>query len=166
VNLHNAYAFFIASLLLAPLHLAHAEETPYQEVAIDPYRIPWGIPTRDIWKQTALTHYAYTLEQECYCPLPAKSRVYIENNKVFAVKDLVTNRWLGKNKEIKYFKTINQLFDFIDESISKKPDSLRVVLDKHFGYPKIVEINPRYRIADDEINFKVSNLKQLEKIVE
>ncbi len=163
MNLRNTYALFITSLLLSPLHLAHADESPYREVAIDQSRIPWGLPARDIWKQTALTNYAFTLEQECYCPLPAKSRVYVENNKVFAVKDLSSNRWLDKNKEIKYFKTINQLFDLIDKNISKKPDSLHVLLDKHLGYPKLVEINPQYRIADDEINFRIRNLMMLKK---
>lgn len=109
----------------------------------------------------ALASYAYTLEQQCYCPLPAKSRVYIENNKVFAVKDLSTNRWL--DKEISRFKTVNQLFDFIDNNISKKPDNLHVVLDKHLGFPKLVEINPRYRIADDEISFRISEVMLLKK---
>ena len=152
-------AFFLIFILLTPLHLAGAEEVPYQEVNVD--QKFWGIPAREIWSQTALTDYAYTLEQQCYCTLPAKSRVYIANNKVLAVKDLSTNHWL--KKDLNNFKTINQLFDFIDEIVSKKPDSHQVVLDKHLGFPTLVEINPRYRTADDEINFRISDLKSLKK---
>ena len=151
--------FLLTMVLLIPLHFANAEEVPYQEVNVAQRH--WGIPAREIWSQTALTDYAYTLEQQCYCPLPAKSRVYVSNNKVFAVKDLSTNHWL--KKDLNNFKTINQLFDFIDEIVSKKPDSHQVVLDKHLGFPTLVEINPRYRTADDEINFRISDLKSLKK---
>lgn len=146
--------------LVVTSHVIHAEGIPYHEVPVDQNRVPWGIPAREIWKQSKLTSYAYTLEQQCYCPLPPKSRVYIVEDNVFAVKDLSTTRWL---KETKHFKTINQLFYLIDKNISDEPDSLQIVLDKKLGYPTTVNINPRYRMGDDEINFQISDFMLLKK---
>ena len=148
-------------VLLSPFTSVQAEGIPYREVAVDQSRIAWGIAAREIWKHAKLSNYAYTIEQHCYCSIPPKSRVYVVQNKVLAVQDLETHRWLKEDSELKGFHTINQLFELIDQRISQKPDSVHIVLNKHLGFPQLVKINPRYRMADDEINYQISKLMQL-----
>ncbi len=146
--------------LLFPLH-SIAEELPYREVEINSSSA-YGLAARALWKENSLTDYAFTFEQECYCSTPPKSRIYVVNNVVYSVRDLGANHWLKKD-DLRYFKTIDQLFLLIDSTLAKQPDSIHIELDRYLGFPKRVEINPRYRIADDEINFHISDLKLLKK---
>lgn len=147
--------------LMSPVVTAEVPAGFYEQ-EVDYRRLPWGLPARLLWQRSALDSYAYTLEQSCYCAAPPRARVYVADGEVIAVHDLDRATWLPA-EQLRLFSSIDRLFELIDALIAEQPDSLLVVLDKRLGYPAKVEINPRYRLADDEINFKISAFKKLVK---
>ena len=95
---------------------------------------------------------------QCYCSLPQHVRVYVSNGRVIRVTDLDNRRDITDPKLQKLYNTIPEYFALIDEAVAKRPDSMTVVYERYLGYPSKILINHSYRMADEELDFQLSDV--------
>jgi len=51
----------------------------------------------------------------------------------------------------------------IADYATQQPDRMSWKLNRYLGYPELIDIDPSYRMADDEIHFILSDFKVLTK---
>ena len=119
------------------------------------------LSARDNWEQNDYQDYRYTLEQECYCPQPKRTRVTVRAGRVTGVTDLGTGRPLSAAEAAGY-PTVSGLFRLIDRSVGKRPDSMTIVYHRSLGYPERIRIDFSYRVADDELDYRLSGMEILD----
>lgn len=87
-------------------------------------------------------------------------KVIVINDQIVDVANKSTG--LPLNKELaRAFKTIPQLFDFVD---SINPDSVaffEVEYDWRFGFPSLIKLDHSAGTADDELTFNVGPIERL-----
>ena len=112
---------------------------------------------RQIWNEQALSSYQYVFNWSCFC-LPeytAPVNIKVERGEwteISQVRDGVP----VSEKDWKRYKTIEELFDIIDEAFLQDAKEIRVEYDPDLGYPSLVFIDYDERIADEERGFNVT----------
>lgn len=143
-----------------PAGLAHAAVDGYRAAELESWRIQPGMNGRQTWRQVGLQDYTYRLRVACNCALNGESRVYVVDGKVARVEDRE-----GRVRQIQdAFAarfTVPALFRLIDEAAARRPDSMTWRLDRRLGYPAFIRIDPSYRIADDETDYRLDRLRPL-----
>jgi hypothetical protein len=122
-----------------------------------------GISGRDTWRLNNHRDYVYTLEQVCYCALPKKVQVYVIGDRVVQVEDLGVGRVYTSQDMLRSFRTINGYFSLIDELVARHPDSITIRHNRNLGYPEVIRVDPSYRMADEEVDYHIQDLKFLRK---
>ncbi len=122
-----------------------------------------GMNGRQTWKLNDHQDYAYTLEQTCYCVLPKRARVYVIGGKVAQVDDLKTGRVHTDPDMLGSFLPITGYFKLIDKLLAGHPDSITIHHNRRHGHPEVIKANPSYRMADEETDYRVSELKFLHR---
>ena len=138
-----------------------AESKPPAWFDIDFSTLQRGTSARQNWQLNELTSYVYEIEQHCCCDAPLKAHVYVQQERVTWVENLENGQLINTPEILSRYKTIPQLFDQIDRVMAQKPDSLTVEHDRYLGFPARFLANPRFLIADDEINYRIHWLKLL-----
>jgi len=126
-------------------------------------RMPRGMLGRKTWALNQPEDYVYQIEQHCYCPGPPKAEVFVVAGKVAQIKDSQSGQVITDPSQLRRFKTVPQLFEQIDRILAAKPDSVTLKLDRYLGYPARFTANPSYRMADEEIDYRINWLKPLIK---
>lgn len=134
----------------------------YSVEDVDSGRVRPGMNGRQTWTLTGIRDYVYTLEARCYCDLPGRTRIYVLGGLVTKVVDLSTSREYVGLRGLDAFPTIPELFGLIDTLVSQQPDRLTIEHDRWLGYPIRIFADPSRRLADDEIDYRVSDLKSLQ----
>ncbi len=116
------------------------------------------LKARENWELAHPENYSFMLERNCYCAGPRRVRVQVRQGRVVRVEDLESGERYTDEKTLRRYPTIEQLLTLIDEAMKKKPDSLTIVYDRRLGYPSRIYIDYSYRIADEEIDYRISNL--------
>jgi len=135
----------------------------YQITPINYQRIMPASNARETWKQNKLIDYVFIRQNKCYCDLAKNAQIYVLNNKIIQVIDLDNKKTYTQASQLKKYKTINQLFDFIDSSLLKHPDKIDINHDRFLGFPSRILIDPRKKHADDETNITINDLQLLTK---
>src|SRR5262249_35657118 len=111
------------------------------------------------WASKKIKNYHFTFGRSCFCPVEYAGPVVVtvRNGAIIAIRykdsgEPVNESWF------KYFPTINQLFDQIQNKIYQKPYRLEVEYDSELGYPRSVFSDGDKNIADDEGSSGVRNL--------
>lgn len=108
---------------------------------------------RSLWLKHATQTYVIEQMRACFCPGPHGFvwLTVVDNQIVEGVTadsgDSLTI------EELKRYKTVDGLFEFIDELEGRKPAVLEVEYDPDFGYPKNVYVDLHLEMADEEIGF-------------
>ncbi len=121
-----------------------------------------GVYARDSWRQSAISSYRYHLQVRCLCPLDGGSTVYVVEDRVVKVEN---NQGETRQLPVDLMQslTIPGLYALIDRYAAQQPDRMAWKLNRHLGYPEVIEIDPSYRVADDEIYYVLSDFKVLIK---
>ncbi len=115
---------------------------------------------RQLWRSQHLQNYEFIYEEQCFCLAPANTplKVSIKDDKIIQVVNLTSNQEI---KDLNFPKTIEQLFDIIDQAIKGHADEILVTYDSSLGYPNTVAIDYQKILADEEVSYTVKNLIKL-----
>ncbi|MCP4995927.1 MAG: hypothetical protein GY934_19440 [Gammaproteobacteria bacterium] len=152
---------------LMMIHSAASAQTPEGYVVTDerPQQGRAGVEmnARATWRLNDYQDYVYRLEQACYCVLPKVAKVYVVAGRVVQVEDLKTGRVHREGDMLRNFHTVSALLELIDKLVARHPDNMSVRYNRHLGYPELIKIDQSYRMADEEIDYRVLNLKFLRR---
>lgn len=116
------------------------------------------LSARQNWELTAPRDYGFVLDRRCYCAGPNRVRIQVRDGKVAAVEDLDTGKVLTDPASLRQYPTIDQVLEQIDQAMTRHPDNLTITYDRHLGYPARVYIDYSYRMADDEVDYRISDV--------
>jgi len=106
------------------------------------------------WRAQNLHTYAFTLQRSCFCVNVHPLYVFVLSDTVAGVLDLETvetvDRRLGE--------TVDGLFAFIENAITRRVRLIRADYDGTKGFPTEIDFDGAAQIADDEIFYKVSDV--------
>lgn len=126
------------------------------------------IRAKQIWMQSALDDYVFTVQKTCFCPLSVTLPIQftIENNQVsesqYDCSDINFIRaepLCDEKPGIELNQTVDNLFQIIDDAIEKKADSITVEYNQSLGYPVSIFIDFIELAVDDEVSYQVSRFK-------
>ena len=110
------------------------------------------------WERLGIDAYAYDLTIVCFCAHVAPVRVQVRADTVFSA----TNPETGETVEEPYrTRTIDELFDVVEDAVAQQADRLEVEYDEAFGYPARIYVDYRFNLADEEMTFVAENLRRL-----
>ncbi len=110
------------------------------------------------WERLGIDTYEYDLTIFCFCPHVDPVRVQVRADTVFSVILVETG---APVEEPFRARTIDELFDVIEDAVAQKADQLDVEYDEAFGYPSRIYVDYRITIADEEMTFVAENLRPL-----
>jgi hypothetical protein len=117
---------------------------------------------RNLWVSKNLSNYSYTLQRSCFCPLEITKamRLEVRGGLLSSVKYVDSGADVPENFRPNIFK-IEAFFDLIDSTQAKggKVDGLK--FDATFGHPTQMSLDPIPLATDDEIAYKLADLKAL-----
>ncbi len=115
------------------------------------------------WQAAGLRDYRYDFRRSCECA-PAATRpatIEVVGGTVVRVRFAGGGEELATSEERRFFPTIDELFELIDEAVRSKAAVLVVSYHPVLGYPTNISIDYRREVADDEFTIQASNLEAL-----
>jgi hypothetical protein len=113
---------------------------------------------RQLWHRAAITSYSMTQWRDCFCFLGGEQvRLAIAGDSIGAALLVEEGRELT-GMERSWYKTVEDLFDFIEETRAMSPASLEVEYDAEYGYPRVISVDYSLEMADDEIRYRSAGL--------
>ncbi len=110
------------------------------------------------WERLGIDAYEYDLTIFCFCPHIDPVRVQVRADTVFSAILVET----GAPVEESYrARTIDELFDIIEDAVAQEADQLDVEYDESFGHPTRIYVDYRITIIDEEMTFVAENLHPL-----
>ena len=110
------------------------------------------------WERLGIDAYEYDLTIFCFCPHVDPVRVQVRADTVFSAILVET----GAPVEESYrARTIDELFDIIEDAVAEEADQLDVEYDESYGHPTRIYIDYRITIIDEEMTFVAENLHPL-----
>ncbi len=116
------------------------------------------VTARGLWQAHGSGWYTFKLSRACFCVLSGREiEISVENGSVVWAqytdsKNPVEAAWIS------YLQTIPDLFDKIEDAITRKAASLSVSYDPVYGYPTKITIDYSATVADDEETYTASDL--------
>ncbi len=151
---------FVIVLSLLVTSVLAAEPERYRPIEVESGMLRPGVTARQSWQLTGLRNYQYRLQAQCLCALHGSSKVTVLGGNVVAVED--EN---GRARDVTPAQMqrlrIEALLALIGRYASSQPDSMSWRLNRYLGYPERIFIDPSLRLADDEIDYVISDLRQL-----
>ncbi len=114
---------------------------------------------RQNWENAAPRNYSFVFERHCYCAGPNRVRVRVRGGKVAEVQSLPDGQRFTDPDTLRSYPTVEELLSLIDRAVARKPDNLTITYDRYLGYPSRIYIDYSYRVADDEIDYRLSDLR-------
>jgi len=102
----------------------------------------------------------YTIEQRllCFCPYnPGGYVLRVENSVIVEVKQISDGQVMSA-EVASAFKSVEQLFEFIEANPEGSVETISVEYDEDYGYPKSVFIDRDIQIADEEKRWETGKL--------
>ena len=128
----------------------------FEEVTPNPASIELS-NALEIWEDKNLNNYIYTLNVNCFCPLRGPNEIEIKNDNIIKVNGKsVSSQEL---QELWDVKSINQIFEIIEDKLSRNPYQYTLKFDADYGYPIDVYFDMDEMIADEEIEYLITNFK-------
>lgn len=133
--------------------------------------VPSGAPldstleaNRALWSASRPAAYRYRFQWVCFC-VQEHIRVVditVANRSILSVVDAETREPLSGPAAAQY-RTIDGLFDFVQESIDYPAASIQAAFDPHLGYPSQAYVDYVAGIADEEMGFRVFALSPFKR---
>lgn len=110
------------------------------------------------WVDQKIENYEFTLQITCFCireyTLP--KQLIVKNKKLVSVDGVPV-----EDLNDPAFRTIEGYFDLIREIRKQTPDKEAITFDPEMGYPTSIFFDLSFQMADEEINYSISNLTAL-----
>ncbi len=110
------------------------------------------------WERLGIDAYEYDLTIFCFCAHVDPVRVQVRADTVFSAILVETGVPVEESFRA---RTINELFDIIEDAVAQEADQLDVEYDEAFGYPSRIYVDYRITVLDEEITFVAENLRSL-----
>lgn len=110
------------------------------------------------WERLRIDAYEYDLTVLCFCPPVGVVRVQVRADTVHTATVLETGAPVDASFLV---KTINDLFEIVEDAAKQEAHRLDVAYDSTFGYPTYVSIDYDVRLADEEVTYVAENLRPL-----
>ena len=110
------------------------------------------------WERLGFDAYAYDLTIFCFCPHVDPVRVQVRADTVFSAILVETGAPVEQTFRA---RTIDELFEVIEDAIAQEADQLDVEYDEAFGYPSRIYVDYRINVIDEERTFVAENLRSL-----
>jgi hypothetical protein len=110
------------------------------------------------WNNSNINSYSYILTVSCYCLDTEPNSIEVIDNKITKVNsNLVTPEQL--NNDYWNVKTVDELFNIIDEKLKDDPFIFTLKFDQTYGFPIDIYFDMDEMIADEEIGYTISDFK-------
>jgi len=109
------------------------------------------------WIKSAVFDYEVDESLNCFCMISGKHHLVIVDEQLVSATN---NQGQAVTNPGQYFKTVDQLFKYIEESLSRNPDKVTITYDNTYGYPTSVYFDFDEKIADEEMGFELSNFQK------
>ena len=113
---------------------------------------------RALWASQDLTDYTFDVTKVCYWLCMGDVRVTVKDGVITGVTELASE--VARDPDT--FRTINGLFDLVQDAYNRNAHEVQVEFDPSRGYPTQIWIDYVLMIADEEIGFTLlSEVKAL-----
>ena len=113
---------------------------------------------RALWASQVLTDYTFDVTKVCYWLCMGDVRVTVKDGVITGVTELASE--VARDPET--FRTIDGLFDLVQDAYDRDAHEVQVEFDLGRGYPTRIWIDYVLMIADEEIGFTLlSEVKAL-----
>ena len=111
------------------------------------------------WRAQRLTSYDFRYQNVCFCvsDFRAPVRLEVRNGAIAGAVRLDTGQRLGPDS-FRNYRTVDGIFDLIDQSIEDNAARVDATYDASRGYPVSVYIDLDTRLADEEIGVEAADL--------
>lgn len=142
--------------------VAPPEETPGSEFPVfdeEPAEVSPDLEAaRARWQAASLDRYRMTLQRICFCPSPDYTgpfEVTVADGEVQAV---TLN---GAAVDAERGESVEALFALIDDAYERGAVDVALEFDPDLGYPTSIGIDYSFQMADEEIGYRVSNVRRV-----
>lgn len=129
---------------------------PYEAIPIDE-DFSSIVDPRARWKAYNLRDYVIEQEPLCFCGAVGNHQVVVRDNKVISVVKLQDK----SSERVGYFRTVDEIFDWLDAAKLQNPAVLEVEYHHRFGYPTRIYYDESYRLVDEELTLYMRSLRKL-----
>ena len=113
---------------------------------------------RALWASQDLTDYTFDVTKVCYWLCMGDVRVTVKDGVITGVTELASE--VARDPDT--FRTINGLFDLVQDAYNRNAHEVQVEFDPSRGYPTRIWIDYVLMIADEEMGFTLlSEVKAL-----
>lgn len=155
-------AFFIGIWLFSALISSQAQPVLERPISMDGLLVGQG--ALQSWNQAGLHSYVYVVEHRCHCGVPSPAKVFVENNKVVRVQGVASKTIFDSEHALSGFYTIPGYFKLLKKLYAQMPFSISVKLNQVLGYPEVIDADIEPTIADDEVFYRIIDVKELVSI--
>ena len=104
---------------------------------------------RTLWEAQRLTDYTFDVSRVCYCQFRGDVRVTVKDGVITGVSELASE--VARDPET--FRTIDGLFDLVQDAYDRDAHEIQVEFDPGRGYPTRIWIDYVEMMADEEMGF-------------
>ena len=113
---------------------------------------------RALWASQGLADYTFDVKKVCECLFVGDVRVTVKDGVITGVTELASE--VARDPET--FRTIDGLFDLVQDAYNRNAHEVQVEFDPSRGYPTQIWIDYVRMIADEDIGFTLlSEVKAL-----
>jgi hypothetical protein len=116
---------------------------------------------RERWDSQGCDSYEITQRRDCYCLLGGRPvQLLVWRDSLLSGVDMTDSTAIAV-EPLKWYKTVDQLFDFIATIDPAKVAHYEARFDTTYGYPTYFYVDYDVQIADEEIGYECSDLNPL-----
>ncbi len=104
---------------------------------------------RTLWETQRLTDYAFDVSRVCYCQFRGDVRVTVKDGVITGVTELASE--VARDPDT--FRTIDGLFDLVQDAYDRDAHEVQVDFDPDRGYPTRIWIDYVEMMMDEEMGF-------------
>ena len=104
---------------------------------------------RTLWEAQRLTDYTFDVSRVCYCQFMGDVRVTVQGGVITGVTELASE--VARDPET--FRTIDGLFDLVQDAYDRDAHEVQVDFDPDRGYPTRIWIDFVETMMDEEMGF-------------
>ena len=104
---------------------------------------------RALWASQGLTDYTFSVRRVCYCQFVGDGRVTVKEGVITGVTELASE----VTRDPETFRTIDGLFDLVQDAYDRDAHEVQVEFDPSRGYPTRIWIDYVLMIADEKMGF-------------
>ena len=113
------------------------------------------VRARARWNVNGVTDYDVIARALCFCAFGGTDvRVIIRNGGVVSATILATGQMMGGAEAVQY-RSVEQLFDVIENAIDRDAYRIDATYDLHYGYPSHFFIDYSRNAADEEFGYEI-----------